>query len=217
MPPGAPPTRGESGDKASPWYRRYPGTYPAPANSSLTLLGAGDGAGGTAAVAGLGSTGAGDGADGMTAGAGLGSATAAGSPIPAGAPGDATGAGPGSADTAASAVGPASGRASNFRIRSAQITPRPGEVGKSLLPSYGPGYHRFLGCVPYDLSESRPTSRAAGKERREPDRNVPMYLRTGSAGPTPPAARIVGRRLFEPTGHVGQSRFLWPDFPPAGV
>jgi hypothetical protein len=54
----------------------------------------------------------------------------------------------------------------------------------------------------------RPTSRAAGKEGREPDRNVLMYLRTGSAGPTQPrgphavsrprgvgsAARIVGRR-----------------------
>ena len=43
----------------------------------------------------------------------------------------------------------------------------------------------------------RPTSRAAGKEGREPDRNVLMYLRTGSAGPTPPAARIVGRRRLE--------------------
>jgi hypothetical protein len=47
----------------------------------------------------------------------------------------------------------------------------------------------------------RPTSRDAGKEGREPDRNVLMYLRTGSAGPTPPASRIVGRtRLRVPTG-----------------
>jgi hypothetical protein len=30
----------------------------------------------------------------------------------------------------------------------------------------------------------RPTSRGGGKEVREPDRNVLMYLRTGSAGPT---------------------------------
>src|SRR5450631_2495197 len=42
--------------------------------------------------------------------------------------------------------------------------------------------------------ESRATSRGAGKEGREPDRNVPMYLRTGSAGPTPPPTRIVARR-----------------------
>ncbi len=56
----------------------------------------------------------------------------------------------------------------------------------------------------------RPTSRTAGKEGRlapphlppppaaaprvSPARNVLMYLRTGSAGPTQPAARIVGRR-----------------------
>jgi hypothetical protein len=64
----------------------------------------------------------------------------------------------------------------------------------------------------------RPTSRAAGKEgrlaptaqppppaaapRASPDRNVLMYLRTGSAGPTQPAARIVGRpRLRESGSH----------------
>ena len=63
----------------------------------------------------------------------------------------------------------------------------------------------------------RPTSRAAGKEGREPDRNVLMYLRTGSAGPTQPrgpyavsrprgvgsAARIVGRRRLRELRDVG--------------
>jgi hypothetical protein len=49
----------------------------------------------------------------------------------------------------------------------------------------------------------RPTSRAAGKEGREPDRNVLMYLRTGSAGPTQPAARIVGRRRLRELREVG--------------
>ena len=44
----------------------------------------------------------------------------------------------------------------------------------------------------------RPTSRPEGKEGREPDRNVLMYLRTGSAGPTQPAARIVGRGRLGP-------------------
>ena len=54
---------------------------------------------------------------------------------------------------------------------------------------------RFKAQIAMSLS-IRPTSRAAGKEGREPDRNVLMYLRTGSAGPTQPAARIVGRRLL---------------------
>jgi hypothetical protein len=40
----------------------------------------------------------------------------------------------------------------------------------------------------------RATSRAGSKEGREPDRNVLMYLRTGSAGPTQLPARIVARR-----------------------
>jgi hypothetical protein len=67
----------------------------------------------------------------------------------------------------------------------------------------------YVDKAPIAMSlSSRPTSRAAGKEGREPDRNVLMYLRTGSAGPTQPrgphavsrprgvgsAARIVGRR-----------------------
>ena len=43
----------------------------------------------------------------------------------------------------------------------------------------------------------RPTSRPEGKEDREPDRNVLMYLRTGSADPTQPATRIVDRRQIE--------------------
>ena len=42
--------------------------------------------------------------------------------------------------------------------------------------------------------ESRATSRGGGKEGREPDRNVLMYLRTGSAGPTPHPPRIGARR-----------------------
>jgi hypothetical protein len=63
------------------------------------------------------------------------------------------------------------------------------------------------------VDRTRPTSRANGKEgrlappalpphpaaapRASPDRNVLMYLRTGSAGPTPPLARIVGRSPLE--------------------
>ena len=43
----------------------------------------------------------------------------------------------------------------------------------------------------------RPTSRGEGKEGRELDRNVLMYLRTGSAGPTQPSPRIVGRRRLQ--------------------
>jgi hypothetical protein len=34
----------------------------------------------------------------------------------------------------------------------------------------------------------------AAAPRASPDRNVLMYLRTGSAGPTPPPTRIVARR-----------------------
>jgi hypothetical protein len=162
MPPGAPPTRGESGDKVNPWYMRYPGTYPAPTNSSFTcaageagglpprvppsaagaevdtVLGAGDGAGAAGAGAGLGSAGT---------GVGLG---AGGSSAAAGTLGDAIGAGSG--DTAASADGPASGRASNFRIRSAQITPRPKTrlvrasyqvTGRVTIVFFGPTGHRL--------------------------------------------------------------------------
>ena len=141
IPPGAAPTRGESGDRVNPWYMRYPGTYPAPISSSFKLLGADDVADGAAAGAGPGSTGAGGGASGATAGAGLGSAgagsgasgtavgaglgCAAGASAPACAPSDAVGAGAAPGDAAASAEGPVSGRASNFRTRSAQITPRP--------------------------------------------------------------------------------------------
>jgi hypothetical protein len=42
--------------------------------------------------------------------------------------------------------------------------------------------------------ECRATSRDGGKAGREPARNVLLYLRTGSAGPTQPPARIVARR-----------------------
>ena len=58
------------------------------------------------------------------------------------------------------------------------------------------------------LATDHPATHPAASPRASPDRNVLMYLRTGSAGPTPPrgphavsrprgvgsAARIVGRR-----------------------
>src|ERR1700690_19973 len=70
--------------------------------------------------------------------------------------------------------------------------------------------HSDLPAPPPAPAASPRLRRAAGKEgrlapphlpplpaaapRASPDRNVLMYLRTGSAGPTQPAARIVGRR-----------------------
>lgn len=89
------------------------------ASSEDALLGDGDRG---AAAAGLGSAGVGTGLGSAGTGAGLGDGASAA----------ATGAGSG--DTAASAEGPASGRASNFRIRSAQITPRP--KGRLVRASY---------------------------------------------------------------------------------
>ena len=52
----------------------------------------------------------------------------------------------------------------------------------------------------------RPTSRPEGKEGREPDRNVLMYLRTGSAGPTDTAigsGRVGAGELCSPKPVAG--------------
>jgi hypothetical protein len=44
------------------------------------------------------------------------------------------------------------------------------------------------------LATDHPATHPAAAPRASPDRNVLPYLRTGSAGPTQPSGRIVGRR-----------------------
>jgi len=57
-----------------------------------------------------------------------------------------------------------------------------------------PGYCRVLALL-LEIHLRVPGDKPGrGKQGRESDRNVLMYSRTGSAGPTPPLARIVARR-----------------------